>query len=331
MTATTLAPLGAIALAVSLDALLGEPPNAAHPVAWFGRLIGHLDREWTEGDGGQRAVGVAIAAFAPLLAAGAIGGAVLAISVVHPLAGAVAAGLVLYLTTSLRMLVDLAESVLEATEVDLETARESLLGLAGRDASELSPAQIRSAAVESAGENLADGLVSTLLPFALLAPISLPLAAAAAAWVKAVNTLDSMLGYRSKPIGTASARLDDIVMWIPARVAALAIAVAALEIRALSRGRRWAHVPSSPNSGWPMATLACSLEVRLEKPGVYVLNDDAPLPGLEDGRRAVALVGRAGAVCVLLAAGLALLSAAVLATSGTTGGQALEAGAGVIP
>ena len=331
MTLTTLAPLAAIALAVGLDALLGEPPNAVHPVAWFGRLIAVLDRGWTDSDGRQRAVGVAIAALAPLFAAAVVGGAVLAVSLAHPLAGAVAAGLVLYLTTSLRMLLDLARSVLEATAEDLETARESLLGLAGRDASALSPAQIRSAAVESAGENLADGIVSTLLPFALLAPISLPLAAAAAAWVKAVNTLDSMLGYRSKPIGTASARLDDVVMWIPARVAALAIAVAALEVRALSRGRRWARVPSSPNSGWPMATLACALEVRLEKPGVYTLNDDAPLPGLEDGRRAVALVGRAGAVCVLLSAGLALFSAAVLAAPGTVDGPTLEAGTGVIP
>ena len=329
MTGTVLAPLVAIALSVSLDALFGEPPNAAHPVAWFGRLIGFLDREWAGSDGGQRAVGAAIAAFTPLLAAGIVGGVVLAASLVTPLLGAAAAGLVLYLTTSLRMLLDLVGAVLEATGDDPEAARESLLGLAGRDASELSPAQIRSAAVESAGENLADGLVATVLPFALLAPISLPLAAAAAAWVKAVNTLDSMLGYRSKPIGTASAKLDDLVMWLPARVAALAIAVAALEVRALSRGRRWARVPSSPNSGWPMATLACALEVRLEKPGVYTLNDDAPLPDLEDGRRAVALVGRAGAVCVLLAAGLTLLSAAVLATPGTTGGPALELG--VIP
>ena len=326
-----LAPLGSIALAISLDALFGEPPNAAHPVAWFGRLIGLLDREWADGDASQRLVGVAIATLAPLFAAAVVGGVVLAASLAHPLAGVAAAGLVLYLTTSLRMLLDLAGSVLEATDEDLEAARESLLGLAGRDASELSPAQIRSAAVESAGENLADGLVSTLLPFALLAPISLPLAAAAAAWVKAVNTLDSMLGYRSKPIGTASAKLDDVVMWVPARVAALAIAVAALEVRALSRGRRWARVPSSPNSGWPMATLACALEVRLEKPDTYVLNDDASLPDLEDGRSAVALVWRAGAVCVLLAAGLTLFSAAVLATPGTTGGQVLEAGAGVIP
>lgn len=331
MTGTALAPLGAIALAVSLDALFGEPPNAVHPVAWFGRLIGLLDREWTDADGGQRAVGVVIAALAPLFAAGVVGGVVLIASIAHPLVGAVAAGLALYLTTSLRMLLDLATAVLEATDENLEAARESLLGLAGRDAGELSPAQVRSAAVESAGENLADGLVSTVLPFALVAPISLPLAAAAAAWVKAVNTLDSMLGYRSKPIGTASARLDDVVMWIPARVAAVAIAVAALEVRALSRGRRWARVPSSPNSGWPMATLACALAVRLEKPDTYVLNDDASLPGLEDGRRAVALVGRAGVICVLLAAGLTLLSAAVLAAPGTVGGPTLEAGMGVLP
>ncbi|THE65566.1 cobalamin biosynthesis protein CobD [Salinadaptatus halalkaliphilus] len=318
MTGTTLALLG---LAFSLDLLVGEPPNAAHPVAWFGRLVDALDRRWLETDRGQRLVGVAIAAFAPLVPAVAAGGAVVLVGGVSTLAAAVVAGLVLFLSISLRSLLELTKTVIEATEDDLETAREQIRGLVGRETATLSPGELRSAAIESAAENLADGLVATLVPFALVAPISLPAAAAVAAWVKGVNTLDSMLGYPDKPIGTASARLDDLVMWLPARLTAGTIAIAAGDPAALGRARRWARDPPSPNSGWPMATLACVLERRLTKPGVYDLNPDAALPTLADGERAITLVGFAAVVAVIVAVVVAAVTTAV--------GIALEPG--VVP
>ena len=304
MILTTLAVLG---LAFSLDLLIGEPPNALHPVAWFGRLVGALDREWGATERGQRPVGVGIALLAPLVPAVAAGGAVVLATRLSPLAGAIAAGLVLFLTTSLRSLLELTRAVVDATAEsdDLETARERVRGLVGRDTSTLSAAELRSAAVESAGENLADGLVATLLPFAVLAPLSIPAAAAVAAWVKGVNTLDSMLGYPSKPYGSASARLDDLVMWLPARVSAAAIAVAGADPLAPWRAREWARDPPSPNSGWPMATLACVLGVRLAKVGVYDLNPGAELPTLADGERAITVVGLAGVVAVLMAVLLA--------------------------
>ncbi|MFP8952146.1 adenosylcobinamide-phosphate synthase CbiB [Natrialbaceae archaeon A-arb3/5] len=310
MTLTTLALLG---LAFSLDLLIGEPPNAFHPVAWFGRLVGAVDRPWRPNERGQRRIGVVIALALPLVAAVVAAGSVLLATRVSGLAGAVVAGVVLFLTISLRSLLELTESVLDATEGDIETAREQIRGLVGRDTSTLSPAELRSAAVESAAENLADGLVSSLLPFALLAPLSLPLAAGAAAWVKGVNTLDSMLGYPEKPIGTASARLDDLVMWVPARITAAAIAVAAADPLALRRAREWARVPASPNSGWPMATLACVLSVRLTKPAAYDLNPDAALPTLADGEQAVTIIGLAAVVSVLVAAVIATGTTAVVA------------------
>ncbi|AGB31009.1 cobalamin biosynthesis protein CobD [Natrinema pellirubrum DSM 15624] len=305
---TTLAVLG---LAFSLDLLIGEPPTAVHPVAWFGRLVDATDRNWADGDRGQRLVGVAVAVLTPLVPAAVAGGLVLAVTPLQPMASPVAAALVLFLTTSLRSLLELTQDVVAATDGDPDRARERVRGLVGRDTSTLSPAGLRSAAVESAAENLADGLVATLVPFAVLAPVSLPAAAAAAAWVKGVNTLDSMLGYPSKPIGTASARLDDLVMFLPARLAAVSIAVAALDPLALGRARAWAQTPPSPNSGWPMATLACALGVRLEKVGVYALNPDADLPTLADGQRAVTVVGRAAVVSIVVAVALAAIIATV--------------------
>ncbi|MEF8842932.1 MAG: adenosylcobinamide-phosphate synthase CbiB [Haloarculaceae archaeon] len=295
----TLAGPLAVVVAAGLEMLVSEPPVQLHPVAWFGRAVAPFDREWATP--GPRTVGVAVALLFPLVAAAAVGGAVWLADIVHPLAAGALAGLALFAATSLRMLLGEARRVNGLVDADPDEARTALRSLAGRDATDLSAGEVRSAAVESAAENLADGLVAPLLAFAALAPVSLPLAAGAAAWVKAVNTLDSMLGYRSKPVGWASARLDDLAMWVPARLSAVLLAVVAGSVGALGRAREWASEPPSPNSGWPMATLAALLDVRLEKPGVYVLNPGGVLPTEEAVERGVALVRRAGLLAYVLA------------------------------
>lgn len=312
-----------LAVALGLDHIAGEPRNAFHPVAWLGRLIAPLDREWSEHERYQRLVGIPIALIVPLVPAAAAAGFVLVTTAVSPLAGIGAAALVLWLTISLRSLLELTDEVVRATAGsagELETARDRVRGLVGRDTDSLSPAELRSAALESAAENLADGLVATLLAFALLAPFSLPAAAAVAAWVKGINTLDSMLGYPSKPHGTASARLDDFVMWVPARLSAVAIALGAGAPLALRRAAAWARTPPSPNSGWPMATLACALSVRLRKRDVYDLNPDAELPALEDGERATSVIRVAAVVSTILALALATGVAVLAAQFGIVDG-----------
>ncbi|MFW5974541.1 MAG: adenosylcobinamide-phosphate synthase CbiB, partial [Natrialbaceae archaeon] len=268
-----------VVAAFAFERLLGEPPTRVHPVVWFGRLVGWVDSEWDR----PGTVGGAIALALPLGAAAGAFALVAGSWRLDPLLGVLGASLVLFVSTSLTMLLNEGRAVVAASSGDLSRARERLPALAGRDPDELGPAEIRSAAVESVAENLADGLLAPLLAFSVLAAVSLPLAAAAAAWVKAVNTLDSMLGYPGKPHGTASARLDDLVMWLPARVSALFVALAAADPGAFARARGFARVPPSPNSGWPMATLACALGVRLEKPGVYTLNPGAALPTPADG------------------------------------------------
>ncbi|WP_135301928.1 CobD/CbiB family cobalamin biosynthesis protein [Haloarcula amylovorans] len=301
----------AVVVAAALEAAVGEPATRYHPVAWFGSLVAPLDREW-RGDSRALATGALSALVLPLFAALAVGATVAAVAALTPLAGAFAAGLALFLTTSLRELLAAARSVVADSETDVETARNGLLALAGRDASSLSPGLLRSAAVESAAENLADGLVASLGAFVLgaaLAPLAglptLPVAAAAAAWVKAVNTMDSMLGYRSKRVGTPAARLDDAVMWFPARASALLLAVALADLESLGRARAWLDRVPSPNSGWPMGAVAAALDARLEKPGVYVLNASAPLPDGATARRGVRGVGRAGLLTYALAGVLA--------------------------
>jgi adenosylcobinamide-phosphate synthase len=292
----------AVGLAFVLDAAFEELSDRLHPVAWLGRLIAPLDRAWTR----PRAVGTVVALVLPVAFALALSAPVALVALAPapcaaPLAAALA-GLVLFATTSLRMLVSAANGVVRESETAIEAGRESLLALAGRDASDLSAGELRSAAVESAAENLADGLVAPLLAFALGAQLSLAVGCTAAAWVKGVNTLDSMLGYRSKPVGWASARLDDAVMWFPARASAALVALARPAPRALARARRWARTPPSPNSGWPMATLAVAIDVELTKPGVYTLNPDAHLPTPERARLGVRTVTVAGVLAFALTA-----------------------------
>jgi adenosylcobinamide-phosphate synthase len=289
---------GAVALAFALEAAFAEAPARMHPVAWFGRAVGPFDREWRS----PILTGAAVAVVLPLAAAAVVGGVVSLGGRIHPLAGAVLAGLALFATTSLQMLLGEARAVVAATAENLPGARQRLRSLAGRDASDLSAGEVRSAAVESAAENLADGLVAPLLAFALGAAVSLPVAAAAAAWVKAVNTLDSMLGYRSKRVGTASARLDDAVMWLPARLTALLVAGAALAPGSLNRASAHASTPPSPNSGWPMATLAAALDVRLAKPGAYDLPLGDGFPTVAESQRAVSVVRTAGVLAYALTA-----------------------------
>ena len=302
--------LVALALAVALDTAFAEPPTRVHPVALFGSVVGRFDRPWAH----PRAVGVAVAVGLPLAAAALAGGVVAAAALLSTALAALVAGAILFISVSLRLLLSTTAEVVELSETDLAAAREALRALAGRDATDLSPGQVRSAAVESAAENLADGFVAPLAGFVLGATLGvalggsgepLPLAAgvAGAAWVKAVNTLDSMLGYRSTPTGWASARLDDAAMLLPARATAGCLAVAAGSFGTPRRAAAWARAPSSPNSGWPMATAAAALDVRLAKPGHYVLNPAANFPEVADGERAVRLVGVGGGVAVVVAVG----------------------------
>jgi len=296
----TLLAAGSVVLAAAGDRLVAEPPARYHPVAWLGRALGSLDRPWRR----PRLAGVATALLVPLLAAGVVASVVALGSRIDPLVGGALAGLVCFVTTSRRMLVDEAGAVVAASESNLPAARTRLRSLAGRDATTLSAGEVRSAAVESAAENLSDGLVAPLLGFVALAPLSLPAAAGAAAWVKTVNTLDSTFGYRSVPMGWAPARLDDVAMFLPARASSVLLAVAAGRPGALRRARPLARRPASPNAGWPMATLAAALDVRLTKPDVYDLPAADALPTPADATRGVAVVSRAGWLAFGLTAGV---------------------------
>lgn len=290
----------AVLLALAVDRWLGEPPVRLHPVVWIGHYLG-----WA----GQR---IAPAAGIPLpqrdlaaFARGAIAwcaGAILAITVALALqlglqrlpawGQLIALGLLLKPLLAWSMLKSEVLAVEAALSVSLQQGRGRLSWLCSRDTSVLSESQVRETALESLAENLNDSVVAPLFWFALA---GLP----GAALYRFANTADAMWGYRGERSGRVwewagkwAAHADDLLSWLPARLTALLLALAAGGL-SLVRLRREARVTPSPNGGWPMGAMALALGVRLGKPGVYTLNATAQPPGPHDTDRACALAGRA--------------------------------------
>jgi adenosylcobinamide-phosphate synthase len=251
-----------------LDLLLGDPPDWPHPVRLLGRAVSFWEK----------------ALYRPWLAAGAVFwlavmamtlAAVLAVlwvlALLHPLAGTLGLAYLVYTGLATRSLHLESRRVEEAlARGDLSTARERLSLVVGRETANLSAAEVRRAAVETVAENLADGVVAPMFFLILLGLPGLFL-------YKAANTLDSMVGYKNAryaQFGQVSARADDVLNFLPARLTALLMIPAARVLGLDGPGawrilRRDAGKASSPNAGWPEAAMAGALGVRLGGPSTY--------------------------------------------------------------
>ena len=304
--------VAALWLALAIDALFGEPPVRWHPVVWMGRYLGWAGRHVAPAASApaQRSKPFFGAAFAWWIGAAVVLMAALAVSALMARLPVVLAAVVLAIALkpllAWRMLRDEVRAVEAALESSLEAGREHLARLVSRDVRQLSAAEVRESAIESLAENLNDSVVAPVFWFVLF---GLP----GAALYRYANTADAMWGYPGERdgrdwqwAGKWAARVDDVLSWIPARIAALLLAVAAWR---WPRGlRREARRTPSPNSGWPMAAMALLLGVRLGKPGVYMLHAAGRSAAAGDLSRAVAWCGRAVCLAALAATcALALL------------------------
>ncbi|MCI0627986.1 MAG: adenosylcobinamide-phosphate synthase CbiB [Acidobacteria bacterium] len=257
-----------ILAAFGLDLLLGDPRWLPHPVRWMGKWILCLERRLHRARATarlQKLLGV-------LLVTGTLAAVLLACFGVwyvclwlHP---ALWTGITTYLaftTLSARSLDREVGRVVDCCHRgDLEQARGALSMIVGRDTEKLSEAEILRAAFETLSENLSDGVIAPLLYLALG---GVPLALA----YKAVNTLDSMVGYKSPRyvnFGWAAARLDDLANLLPARLTALLMIASSAALgfcwrTAWQAVRHDAHRQPSPNSGYPEAALAGALGIQL--------------------------------------------------------------------
>ena len=247
-----------------LDLLFGDPPRLPHPVVLFGRLISYGERKlnhgaWRRLKGGLLAISlilITVAATWALLAVAKEAGTIVAL--------AVEAVMVFYCLAGTTLAKEVRDVFL-ALDRSLDDGRRQVARIVGRDTSELSHEEVRKAALETLAENLSDGVVAPLFWFAVG---GLP----AMMGYKMINTLDSMIAYHSPRylrFGTVAARIDDVANYVPARLTALLMILAARRPRLLSFVLTYGPRHASPNSGWPEAALAGILGCRFGGPHKY--------------------------------------------------------------
>ena len=313
-------PALAVLVALAVDRWLGEPPVRWHPVVWMGNFLGWAGHR-VQAQTLQDPLPVQDLKAFWLGALAWIGGAALVLIVATilqtgvvwmiDLGGWALAGLLLGLLLKPMLAWALLKSEVLAVEQalsnpqngSLEAGRERLRWLVSRDVTALSETQVRESAIETLAENLNDSVIAPLFWFALL---GLP----GAALFRFANTADAMWGYPGVYQGSNwawagkwAARADDVLAWVPARITALLLVVVT-GVVSLAKLRTEARRTPSPNSGWPMAAMALALDVRLGKPGGYVLNGEAPAPQAQDTARAIRLASNA----VLAPVGIAFVA-----------------------
>ena len=252
-----------------LDCLLGDPLSAAHPVVLMGKLISFLEKRlrarFPKTPQGERTAGRIMALTVPLISAGA--GLLLLYFAwrVHPWAYFAVSAFLCWQCFAARCLMTEAKKVVTCLETQgLAAGRRQVGMLVGRDTEKLTEEQVIKAAVETVAENTSDGVVAPLLWMALFG-------AAGGLLYKAINTMDSMVGYKNDRylhFGRAAAKLDDGANYIPARLSALAMIGAAFLLKLDGRGawrawRRDRRNHASPNSAQTESACAGALGVRL--------------------------------------------------------------------
>ena len=276
--------LAALLLALAMDLALRELPNAVHPVVWMGKLVSLLERIGPAAESRFPALawGALMAVLVPALAGGLAWLAAHGLRELGPVVYVVGGAALFSTTFAVSGLARAARDVQKSIdEGSMGNARNELQSLVSRDTGSLDRALVSAAAIESVAENTTDSYIGPWLAFALL---GLPGAFA----FRAVNTLDSMIGYRGRYefLGKASARLDDAMNLLPARLSAgMMLAAGAICRQPPARGFREAMIgrrlTASPNAGWTIGAMSGLLGVTLEKSGHYRIGDglEEPTPG----------------------------------------------------
>lgn len=248
------------------DAIIGDPEKLPHPVRAIGALIARLERTAPQWFKNKKRAGVFIGMFVPATAYFSAFFLLSLAGYISVLFGFIATVVSIYYCLAANCLALEAKGVYRALKKgDLVLARQRLARIVGRDTAYLSEKDIVRAAVETVSENTVDGIISPLL-YAALGGAPLALA------FKAVSTLDSMIGYKNEKyleLGWFSARFDDALNFIPARLCLILVPLASLVLpfgrsgAAFKKGLRDGRNSPSPNSGFPEACFAGSLGIQL--------------------------------------------------------------------
>ena len=272
----------ALMVALIVDALFGEPDwlwrRISHPVVWFGKAISVLDTHFNKHGTDQVSGRVAGVFVLICLVLSGLTSALIVQALANDLSvlGAVLTGLIASSLVAQRSLFEHVRAVQDTlASHDLEQARFAVSMIVGRDPNKLDEAGIARAAIESLAENFSDGIVAPVFWFLLFGLPGLVV-------YKIVNTADSMIGHRNARylhFGWASARVDDLLNLLPARLTAVLLLLSPLSEKKESRAPgicalwrlivRDAPLHRSPNAGWPEAAMAGRLGVALSGPRYY--------------------------------------------------------------
>ena len=263
-----------LVIAFVLDLILGDPRWLPHPVRWMGKLVFYLEALYYDSNSsrtGQRLRGVFMW-LTVIIVVGAGTTALLAVSRwIHQGANQIIVIWLTFAALAVRSLHSESYKVIEALKTDdLARARRDLAKIVSRDTTGMRENEIIRAVLETVAENISDGIVAPLFYLTFGGPV-------AAMVYKAVNTMDSMIGYKNERylhFGWFAAKADDLFNWIPARVSALAIAAAAA-LGGMDVKGSWQTIchdafrTESPNAGFPEAAVAGALGVRLGGENMY--------------------------------------------------------------
>ena len=246
------------------DLLLGDPAWLPHPVVGFGKMISWGEHRLNQGlhrmlKGALLAIGLILLVFFVAWYLRYL------LQSLHDVAVIIFDAVIIFYCLAGTTLIREVREVFFALDRSLEEGRQQVARIVGRDTSELSAQEVRTAALETLAENLSDGVIAPLFWFALLGTPGM-LA------YKMVNTLDSMIGYKTeryKDFGCWAAHIDDVANYIPARLTALLMILASGKLNLLAFV--WKNGPrhASPNSGYPEAALAGILDCRFGGPHYY--------------------------------------------------------------
>ena len=247
-----------------LDLVLGDPSWLPHPVVGFGKMIAFGERHLNKGNH-RMLKGAIMSIFLIVLVFTIIWLIENQLSIIHYTLSIIFDVILIFYCLAGTTLIREVREVFCAVDRSLDEGRKQVARIVGRDTSQLSAQEIRTAALETLAENLSDGVIA---PLFWLAIGGVPAMVA----YKMVNTLDSMIGYRTeryKDFGCWAAHIDDVANYIPARITALLMVIAAGKPQLLGFVWRNGRNHASPNSGYPEAALAGILDCRFGGPHYY--------------------------------------------------------------
>ena len=256
--------IAAMLVGFVLDLIIGDPEGWTHPVIWIGKWISFAEKKLRKRGGNLRCSALVLTASTVLIAMAATAAVLGILALIHKAALFIGMCIISWWCLSAKCLAVEAKGVYRALGVSVEKGRTQVARIVGRDTTELSEEEIVCATVETVAENTTDGVISPILYLAIGGPVL-------AMGFKAASTLDSMVGYldeKYRDIGWSSAKLDDVLNYIPARICGWLMCIGAFFVKldgknAIRIMKRDHANHLSPNCAWSESAAAGAMHIQL--------------------------------------------------------------------